>query len=360
MSIEFPEGPASRVDASLAYERARVPDGLRLRLDANEGAAPELELVIEALRQAGVDAVRRYPDAKPFEALLAQRFGVDPSQAFVSAGADDVIDRCCRAFLPPAASLLIAEPSFEMFDRYASLCGARVATVPWQPGGFPGDAMVAGLDARVGVIAIVTPNNPTGEVATLDDLRRLASSAPHALVVLDHAYVEFADEDLTMAALEMPNVVVVRTFSKAWGLAGCRVGYALGPTRIIRALRAAGGPYPVSAASLVFATAVLESGPAARDAYVDRIRQERADLYDLLERLGGAPRVSQANFVFAELGARAPAVHGTLVDHGILVRSSSFKSGEPRGLRISLPGDNDAFEMLASALRAALGPGALS
>ena len=360
MSIEFPEGPASRVDASLAYERARVPDGLRLRLDANEGAAPELELVINALRQAGADTLRRYPDAKPFEALLAQRFGVDPSQAFVSAGADDVIDRCCRAFLPPAASLLIAEPSFEMFDQYAALCGARMATVPWHRGRFPIDAMLGRLDARVGVIAIVTPNNPTGEVATLDDLRRLASSAPHALVVLDHAYVEFADEDLTMAALEMPNVVVVRTFSKAWGLAGCRVGYALGPTRIIRALRAAGGPYPVSAASLVIARALLESGLAARNRFVERIQWERGELHDLLQRLGGAPRVSQANFLFAELGSRTPAVHGTLVDHGILVRSFTFKSGEPRGLRISLPGDDDAFRSLANALRVALGPGALS
>ena len=358
MSIESRNGPASRVDALSAYERARVPDGVRLRLDANEGATPQLELVIAALRQAGADALRRYPDPKPFEALLAQRFGVHPSQAFVSAGADDVIDRCCRAFLRPDASLLIAEPSFEMFDQYASLCGARVASVPWQRGRFPIGAMLARLDARVGMIALVTPNNPTGEVAILDDLRRLASAAPHALVVLDHAYVEFADEDLTAAALEMPNVVVVRTLSKAWGLAGCRVGYALGPTRIIRALRAAGGPYPVSSASLVIARALLEGGLAARDAYVDRIRQERAELCNLLERLGGAPRASQANFVFAELGARAPAVHRTLVDHGILVRSFAFKSGEPRGLRISLPGDADAFQLLANALRTAHEPGA--
>jgi histidinol-phosphate aminotransferase len=278
----------------------------------------------------------------------------------VSAGADDVIDRCCRAFLRPEAWLLIAEPSFEMFDQYASLCGARVAPVPWPPGRFPIEAMLARLDPSVGMIALVTPNNPTGEVAKLDDLRRLASSAPHALVVLDHAYVEFADEDLTAAALEMPNVVVVRTFSKAWGLAGCRVGYALGPSRIIRALRAAGGPYPVSAASLVIARALLEGGLAARDAYVDRTQQERAELSELLQRLGGAPRVSQANFVFAELGPRAPAVHRTLVEHGIMVRSLAFKSGEPRGLRISLPGDEDAFRALADALRAALKPGAPS
>src|SRR5688572_2040510 len=270
MSIES-QGPASRVDALSAYERARVPAGVRLRLDANEGATPQLELVISALRQAGADALRRYPDAKPFEALLAQRFGVHPSQAFVSAGADDVIDRCCRAFLRPEASLLIAEPSFEMFDQYASLCGARVASVPWQRGRFPIEAMLDRLDPGVGMIALVTPNNPTGEVATLDDLRRLASAAPHALVVLDHAYVEFADEDLTAAALELPNVVVVRTFSKAWGLAGCRVGYAVGPSPIIRALRAAGGPYSVSSASLAIAATLFDRGTAARDAYVTRI-----------------------------------------------------------------------------------------
>jgi len=354
MSGESRAGPMSLVDASRAYERAPVPDGVRLRLDANEGVDPSLSTVLHALRDGGAEVLRRYPDAKPFEGMLARHFGVEASQVFVAAGADEVVDRCCRAFLPAGASLLIAEPGFEMFDQYAALCGARVATAPWSAGVFPIDAMLAGVDDRVAVIALVTPNNPTGEVATLDDLRRLSAAAPNALVVLDHAYVEFADEDLTTAALTMPNVVVVRTFSKAWGLAGCRVGYAIGATRIIRALRAAGGPFPVSAASLLIARSQFEHRVGARDAYVARIRTERQELHDLLTRLNGRPRVSSANFVFAELGARSPGVHASLVSHGVLVRQIVRKSGEPLGLRVSLPGDTQSFAMLARALEVAL------
>jgi histidinol-phosphate aminotransferase len=345
------------VDPSLAYVRAPLPEGVTLRLDANEGAAPPLDVVLAAIRDAGPDLLRRYPDARPFEAMLAGQAGVEPSQVLVAAGADEVLDRCCRAFLPSGATMLMAEPGFEVFNQYAALCGAKVVTVPWLPGPFPIDEMLGRVDDQVAVIAFVTPNNPTGEVASVDDLRRLALAAPRALVILDHAYAEFADTDLTVDALQLPNVVVTRTFSKAWGLAGCRVGYALGPTWIIRSLRAAGGPFPVSSASLAIARALFERGTAARDAYVARVRAEREELYSLLERLDGRPRRSEANFVFAELGERSRQVHSTLVSQGVLVRFIAGKSGAPRGLRISLPGDTDSFAMLSQAIEVALAQG---
>lgn len=350
----FDQGPRTHVDVSRAYERAPVPAGVRLRLDANEGPQPSLEELLRALTDAGADSLRRYPDPKPFEATLARHFGVEPGQVFIAAGADEVVDRCCRAFLRAGDSMLIADPSFEMFEQYAALCGARVVTVPWPPGAFPIAAMLERVDDRVAVIALVTPNNPTGEVATLDDLRRLSAAAPRALVILDHAYVDFADEDLTAAALAMPNVVVVRTFSKAWGLAGCRVGYALGPAALIKALRAAGGPFPVSAASLVIARAQFEAGRSARDAYVSRIRTERGALHELLVRWHANPRQSQGNFVFAELGSRSSIVQASLASQGILVRALKNRSGRPLGLRISLPGDAPSFAMLAGALEVAL------
>jgi histidinol-phosphate aminotransferase len=327
-----------------------------LRLDANEGTAGSLETAVEALRDGGTELLRRYPDARPFEAMLARHFGIEPSQVFVAAGADEVIDRCCRAFLPPGSSMLVAEPGFEMFDQYAALCGATVAKVPWAPGAYPLGRMLEHVDEQTAVIALVTPNNPTGEVAGADDLRRLAMAAPRALVILDHAYVEFADADLTALALTLPNVVVVRTFSKAWGLAGCRVGYALGPARIIRAVRAAGGPFPVSSVSLAIARALFERGTAARDEYVARVRSERPELFHLLARLKASPRASQGNFVFAELGLRTPGVHASLVAQGVLVRVVSNKAGKPLGLRIALPGEARSFDVLRQALEVALQP----
>lgn len=349
------QGPRTHVDVSKAYERAPVPAGVRLRLDANEGPEPSLEVLFRALTDAGADALRRYPDPKPFEAMLAQHFGVEARQVFIAAGADEVVDRCCRAYLRAGHTMLIADPSFEMFEYYATLCGADVVTVPWSPGPFPTSAMLDRIDDRVAIIALVTPNNPTGEVASLDDLRRLSEAAPRALVILDHAYVDFADEDLTATALTMPNVIVVRTFSKAWGLAGCRVGYALGPASLLMGVRAAGGPFPVSSASLIIARAQFETGRAARDAYVSRIRIERTALHDRLVRLNANPRPSQGNFVFAELGSRSSAVHASLVSQGIMVRALKNRSGAPLGLRISLPGEEQSFALLAAALDVALG-----
>lgn len=354
MNLDDIEGPRPRVDQSLAYERARLPDGVTLRLDANEGTAGSLEIALAALHDGGSELLRRYPDARPFEAMLARHYSIDPSRVFVAAGADEVIDRCCRAFLPPGASMLIAEPGFEMFDRYAALCGASVVKVPWTPGAYPLARMLERVDDRTAVIALVTPNNPTGEVAGADALHRLAAAAPRALVILDHAYVEFSDADLTAVALTMPSVIVVRTFSKAWGLAGCRVGYALGPARIIKALRAAGGPFPVSSVSLAIAGALFERGTAARDEYVARVRAERRELFQLLERLEASPRRSEGNFVFAELGPRAPGVHGSLLAQGVMVRLISNKGGVPLGLRIALPGDPPAFDLLRQTLDVAL------
>lgn len=354
MKTDALEGPRSRVDGLTAYERAPVPEGVVLRLDANEGTPVEIETVLRALRDGGGDVLRRYSDKRPLEATLARRFSVQPSQVFVSAGADDVIDRCCRAFLAPNRSLLIAEPGFEMFDHYAALCGGRVRKAPWSPGPYPTARMLELVDDETAVIALVTPNNPTGETATIDDLARLAAAAPHALVILDHAYVEFADADFTADALDLPNVVVVRTFSKAWGLAGCRVGYALGPARITSALRAAGGPFPVSAASLAIVQAVVDEGWSSREAYVSQIRAERRDMLELLARRQASPRRSEANFVFAELGAATPAVHAALVRRGILVRLVANQDRKPLGLRITLPGDPSAFELLTRSMDAVL------
>lgn len=354
MNREMSSGPISRVDPRLAYRRQGASSGVRLKLDANEGAQASVDTMLAVFNLAGPELLRRYPDAGAFEAELAGRYDVDPSQVFVTAGADEAIDRCCRAYLGAGSSILLTDPTFEMLDRYATLAGAAIERVPWAPGPFPTNDMLARLDDRVAVVAVVTPNNPTGEVATLDDLQRIAAAAPRALVILDHAYAEYADGDLTAAAQGMPNVVVVRTFSKAWGLAGCRVGYVLGPAGIIATLRAAGGPFAVAGPSLAFAAAQLEHGIGFRDAHVAQVREERHHLLALLADRDARPRPSQANFVYAELGARAASVHAALLREGVLVRLFPDRPGVAGGLRITLPGDVAGFAELVAALDRAL------
>ena len=170
--------------------------------------------------------------------------------------------------------------------------------------------------------------------------------------MLDHAYVEYADEDLTATAFEFPNVLVVRTLSKAWGLAGCRVGYAIGAPDVLGALRAAGPSYPLAAPSVAIALEQLARGDDAMRAHVARIRDERADLTEELAGLGLRPYSSQANFVLAECGSDAAPLRAALDEHGVRVRDFPDRPGLERCLRITLPGSEPAFTVLVRALRA--------
>lgn len=336
----------------LAYQVPQPPCPVDLRLDANEGRwAPETADV--------GTRVGRYPDDGPLRAALATRLGVDVAQVAVTAGGDDALDRLVRMGVRPGAEVVLPEPTFVMLRRYATEASATIRSIPWDAGPFPIDGVLEGLGEHTAMVFVVSPNNPTGAVARRTDLERVARAAPHALIVVDLAYAEYADEDLTRAALALPNAVVVRTFSKAWGLAGCRVGYAVGPADVIARLRALGPPYPTSAPSLALAEARLDrSENLAR--HVAVVRQERAQLAALLEECGIDALPSQANFVLARC-SRAAFVHAALSGMGIAVRRFDGEDhvGLHDALRISCPGDAASFERLRHALLTVQRPQAL-
>jgi len=346
------QGPVSRIDPATAYRRPASVPGL-LRLDSNEGVLPSPALLGD-LANADPELLRRYPDGSALETALATRVGVAPERLLVTAGADEGIDRACRAFLEPGRSILLPDPSFDMFDCSAVLAGGELVRVAWWDEAFPIDAFVERIDTRTSVVAVVSPNNPTGSVALLADVRRLAAAAPSALVILDHVYVEYADEDLTPAVLDLPNVLVLRTLSKAWGLAGCRVGYAIGSPYVIAVLRAAGGPYTVAAPSVALALSQLERGVEPLRSHVARVREERRLLSARLAAAGLAPRRSQANFVLVECGPRIGSIRAGLADRGVLVRDFPDRRGLETALRITLPGHAGDFARLSAALEGTL------
>jgi len=325
-----------------------------LRLDSNEGPPPPRALLAE-LAALGPELLRRYSDSSVLEAALADRIGVTPERVVVTAGADEALDRICRAYAGPDRSVLLPVPTFDMFERFAALAGAPIVRVPWSENGFPVDDILGQLDGGTGVVVVVTPNNPTGAIASRQDVRRVPAAARNAVVLVDHVYVEYADEDLTPALLDLENVIVVRTMSKAWGLAGCRVGYAVGSPGIIAALRSAGAPYPVAAPSLALALAQLRAGEATLRDHVTRVREERAALRDLLVSRGADARASQANFVLADFAASAAFVRDGLRARGVLVRDFPGRAGLETSLRITLPGDPADFARLTAALESVLG-----
>jgi len=315
-----------------------------LALDANEGPGAPIDLGAIASR-LGPDAGRRYPSAAALQAELAGRFGVDASRVLVTAGGDEAIDRACRVCLEPGRELILPTPTFEMIGRYARAAGARVLETPWAGGPYPIEAVLGLVSERTSMIAVVSPNNPTGAAARAGDLALLAAGAPGAVLLVDLAYAEFADEDLTEAALALPNAVVVRTFSKALGLAGLRVGYAMGPARIVRAMRSVASPYPVSALSAGAASEALRLAGTYVPGTVSRIREERERLTVLLGELGARPHPSQANFVLAEFDD-ADGVWRALAALGIGVRRFIADPVLKNALRITCPGEGRSFERL--------------
>lgn len=340
--------PSGRLDALRPYEPPAVGGSVDLRLDANEGPLPGDDLV-RALQSVTPEQLRRYPDATSLERRLAERHAVDPARVVVTTGGDDAIDRLCRAVLDPGREAILHMPTFVMIPRGVRLAGATPVEIPWLRGPFPRGAVVGAVTPRTAMVALVTPNNPTGAVIEAADILAVADAAPHAVVLVDLAYVEFADADPTPALLERTNVVLVRTFSKARGLAGMRVGYAIAPPMIARWLRTTGSPYPVSAVSLALAGASLEdearlAGTAAR------VRAERGELFDLLKTLGLDPLPSEGNFVTVPVDD-GEALRLALGGRGVAVRSLAASAL----LRITLPGNDAGFARLVDALAQALG-----
>jgi len=344
-------GPRPNPGVRVAYRSARPLAPCDLWLAGNEGRPPATLDALVPAKEFG-----RYPSSSALESRVAERFAVDPARALVTAGADDGLLRLALAFLAPGRELVLPTPTFEMIPRYAALAGGDVVEVPWEDGAaYPVDAVLAAITPRTSLIAVVSPNNPTGAVASPEDLRTLSEAAPDALLIVDQAYAEFADEDLTAPALALPNAVVLRTMSKAYGCAGLRVGFALGSAEVVETLRAAGNPYPVSAGSLVAAARRLEDDVSPT---VGRVRRERSALLATLEELGVSAAPSQGNFVFLRT-PRAVQVRDLMAGLGIAIRAFPGVPGLSDALRITLPGDSAGYTRLDRAIRAAFAPEAL-
>lgn len=353
--------PAARVSGARAYSVRKHPAPTDLKLDANEGRAPT-EAIMRALHAIDPEVLRRYPSTRAVRGLLAARFGVCERRVLVTAGGDEAIERAMRVMIEPGREVLVATPTFVMIPAYTKLAEGTLRTVAWEDSdaegsSFPIERMLAEVCEATGVIAVVTPNNPTGCIASVADIRRLSEAAPHALVLADLAYVEFADEDPTRELLEMENVLVVRTLSKAHGLAGVRIGYALGSERVIGWLEAAGGPYSVASGSSELALAALEDDSAMR-AGVERVTTERRALESQLARLGLRTTRSRANFVWAR-GEKIAWLHEALAGLGISVRAFPADPELKDGLRITCPCDERDFARLTQAIEAALAPEAV-
>lgn len=331
------------------YSSARMEAGqAAVMLNANE--SPWAPFAGDAL------ALNRYPDPQPAALLdcLARAYGVDTQQLFVGRGSDEAIDLLVRAFCRAGRdAVLISPPTFGMYAVAAGVQGATVVPVPLQSGrDFSLDVDKVLDAARVNPVKLVfvcTPNNPTGGSVAPDCVRGLAKAlAGRALVVVDEAYAEFADNpSLALDLAQIPNLVVLRTLSKAYGLAGARLGVLIASPEIIGLIRRIMAPYPVPTPCLAAAlTTFTPAASAARAEHLATTRCERSRLSAALRAHAQVRHVwqSDANFIAFRV-TDAQSTWRRLLDGGVIVRDVSHYLGLDNCLRVSIgtPAENDAF-----------------
>jgi histidinol-phosphate aminotransferase len=322
------------------------------KLSSNENPYPPLPGVVEAV-QAGVAAMNRYPDmgSAGLYAALAARLGVPVEHLSVATGSVGLIYQLVQAFCDPGDEVVFAWRSFEAYPIAVAAAAATPVKVPVTADGRHDlKAMLTAITERTKVVLVCTPNNPTGPAVAQAELDAfLAEVPPHVLVVVDEAYVEFVRMDDPVDGVATyrrhENVVLTRTFSKAYGLAGFRVGYAVAPAPIAAALRAVSLPFGVSTVAQAAAIASLEHEAELLER-VDALVAERTRVVDGLRAAGWDVPEAQGNFVWLELGGRTLDFAAAADEAGIVVRPFA---GE--GCRVSI-GEEEANDRLLEVARA--------
>lgn len=345
-----PGKPVEEVQRELGLERV-------VKLASNEGPYGPFPAAAEAIARASLE-LNRYPDGGAYRLrhALAERHGVDFGQVTVCAGADAVIGYVSLATLDPGDEVVAGWPSFASYVLDPLKLGATPIRVPLRDDRIDLEAVLAAISPRTKLVFLSVPNNPTGTTNTRDELDAFFASVPtHVLTVLDQAYLEYIDDadypdGIEEYAKAGRRVLVLRTFSKIYGLAGLRVGYGIGPEDVVTAIGKVRRAFDVSSVALEAALASLADG-----AEVARRRAANRRAMELLEatlrRHGLEPAgPAVANFVFVEVGEDAPSLNEALLRQGVVVRPlASF--GAPGALRITA-GTLDEIAVLDEALAA--------
>ena len=340
--------PRARVRAMKEYH---PPLGSRdvLRLDFNENTLDCSPRVREALGQIAAGALTRYPEREPVEALLAAHLGLAPSQVALTNGVDEAIHVLFETFLEAGDELLLPVPTYTMYEVYASATDAHALAVQAADDlQFPFERLLAAITPRTRIIAIANPNSPSGSAATRAQLLELARRAPQAVLFVDEAYFHFHGETMMDLVGQIPNLVIARTFSKAYGLAGLRIGVLAGPVELMRWVRRVLSPYSVNSLALACLPPALED-TAYLDWYVSEVIAARTEFEAALDAINARRWPSRANFVLVEIGARHADFVRLMRQAGVLVRDRSSDPGCNGRVRITI-GTREQMKQAIAAL----------
>jgi histidinol-phosphate aminotransferase len=324
-----------------------------LRLDFNENTFAPSPRVLDRLKQITAENLTKYPERDPVERKVAAHFGLDPAQVLLTNGVDEAIHLICCTFLEEGDEALICTPSFFMYDvSVAMMTRGLVRIQADETLEFPFERFLDAINERTKLIIVASPNNPTGATVTRAQMLAIANAAPHAVLMADEAYFHFHGETVLDDLASTPNLIVARTFSKAYGLANLRLGMLAGSADLLAYLRKVSSPYNVNGVALDCLSVAIED-----DAYIawyaEQIRIGRERMMGGLAELGVSYFPSAANFVLMKIGPLHKELVAAMRAHGVLLRDRSADPGCDGYVRITI-GVGDQVAQGLEALKASL------
>ena len=309
------------------YETPAEGREKKLRLDFNENTAGCSPKVIRALSKLSPKQLAMYPEYERFTQRLARHFGVKRAEILLANGGDDALRVFFDAFVDAGSNILICEPTFPMYRYYAEIYGAQIDVLHYGPEmEFPLEEVLLVLRNKPRVLFIANPNNPTGTLLERSGIESILQAATNTAVVIDEAYAELSGATVIPWIKKYPQLFVVRTFSKAAGLAALRLGAVMACTDSIALLQRAMPPFPINVAALLAADAAIRDRQTMQR-YVRDVHRSRGWFEQQLKTLGVKTYPSAANFVLANFGPEGPALFQRLERKGILLRDRTREIG---------------------------------
>ncbi len=307
-----------------------------LRLDFNENTFAASPKVIERLQQVTAEGLTKYPEREGVERIAAGYFGLGAEQVLLTNGVDEAIHLVCAAFLEEDDEAIICTPTFFMYEVSAGMMTAHVKKVQTDASlEFPYERFVAAITPRTKLIMVASPNNPTGAVVSRQHLLAICAAAPQAVVMVDEAYYHFFGESMMEDVGKVPNLMVARTFSKAYGLANLRIGMLAGSAELMKYVRKVTSPYNVNGVALDCLPAAL-ADEAYVTWYAEQVRVGIRRMMDGLRGLGVDFFPSHANFVLMKIGPKHAELVKAMRGRGVLLRDRSTDPGCDGYVRITI------------------------
>ncbi|MGH9452924.1 MAG: histidinol-phosphate transaminase [Terriglobia bacterium] len=308
-----------------------------MRLDFNENTVGCSPALVRALRRSlSEEWLASYPEYEKGRAILARHFGVTPDETIMTNGVDDAIKLICDTFVEPGSGLVIPTPTFPMYHFFQTVSGGVTRLVRYNERmELPVDRLIAATGRKTRWMALANPNNPTGTLIPKADIRKILEARPDTLIFVDEAYFDFSNETVLPWIRKYPNLLVGRTFSKAFGLAGLRTGFLFGNSQLMGILRRAHAVFAVNSIAVAAGVEAIKHMEYVRR-YAKMVIKNRTHVSRALDRMGISYLPSAANFVLVRTGEQTPKIAKRLRAAGILVRDWSHEPQLLRYVRITI------------------------